>query len=129
MKKTKVVAAIIMNKTGKYYCCQRPDGKSLAGYWEFPGGKIEIGEQPEEALIREIKEELDCTIQIEKEIGKTYHKYEFGLIELNFYICQIIDGYPKNLEHKADKWVNKEELINLEWAPADITAVEYLMAN
>lgn len=129
MEKIEVVAAIIMNSKGKYYCCQRPEGKNLAGYWEFPGGKIEPGEGPKEAVIREIREELACTVKVDEGIGKTCYEYDFGLIELDFYICRIIEGYPKNLEHNDAKWVNKEDLINLEWAPADIAAVECLIAD
>lgn len=129
MEKIEVVAAIIMNSKGQYYCCQRPEEKNLAGYWEFPGGKIEPGEGPKEAVIREIREELACTVKVEKGIGKTCHEYNFGFIELDFYICRIIEGYPKNLEHNDAKWVNKEDLINLEWAPADIAAVECLIAD
>ncbi|GAA0371491.1 (deoxy)nucleoside triphosphate pyrophosphohydrolase [Alkalibacterium iburiense] len=125
MKDIQVVGAIIMDQN-RVLCAQRPRGKSLKLLWEFPGGKIEDRETPEEALIREIKEELGCTITVQSFFDKTSYTYSFGRVHLSTYLCKLKDVQPSLLEHHNLKWLPIEKLQTLEWAPADIPAVDKL---
>lgn len=125
MKEIHVVGAIIIKDT-HILCAQRPKGKSLELLWEFPGGKIEPNETPESALIREISEELGCTIKIQSFFDKTSYTYSFGTVHLSTYLCELKDKEPSLLEHHNLKWLSIEKLQKLEWAPADIPAVQKL---
>lgn len=125
MKNIHVVGAIII-ENNHILCAQRPKGKSLELLWEFPGGKIEPNETPESALIREIKEELDCTIKVSSFFDKTSYTYSFGTVHLSTYLCELKNGKPSLLEHHNLKWLSLEELHSLDWAPADIPAVNKL---
>ena len=121
-----VVGAIIV-KNGKILCAQRGYDKSLAGFWEFPGGKIESGETATQALKREIREELLFEISDEPEkFISTSFESEFGIVNLTTFICYIKKGIPTLTEHIAIKWLKQEELEQLEWAPADIPTVSEL---
>lgn len=121
-----VVGAIIV-KNGKILCAQRGYDKSLAGFWEFPGGKIESGETATQALKREIREELLFEISDEPEkFISTSFEYEFGIVNLTTFICYIKKGITTLTEHIAIKWLKQEELEQLEWAPADIPTVSEL---
>ena len=120
-----VVAAVII-KNGKFLCTQRANTKYLAYKWEFPGGKVEPGEQLEDALIREIKEELGCSISIKKYLLTTEHHYDFGTVKINAFLCQLIDNDPICLEHNKICWLDINELNNLDWAEADLPIVSYL---
>lgn len=125
-KELNVVGAIII-KDGKILCAQRGESKALPNMWEFPGGKIELDETPREALKRELIEELDIKVSVEKTpFDKTTHEYDFGIVHLTTFICELIDGEPQLTEHIAVKWLEPLELKALEWAPADIPAVERL---
>lgn len=130
MKKViKVVGAILIDpKNKKILCAQRGPGRSLANLWEFPGGKIEPGETPREALKRELSEELIVDVDVDKEIFEmTSYEYDFGIVELTTYICHLKLGTPKITEHIAIKWLPNNELDSLNWAPADIPAVRKLI--
>lgn len=117
MKKLEVVAAII-KENEKYFATQRGYGE-FKGWWEFPGGKIENGESKEEALKREIREELATEIEIDRFITTVQFDYpEFHLI-MHCFICHITAGQPQLLEAKAAKWLNKNNLASVEWLPAD----------
>lgn len=117
MKKLEVVAAII-KENEKYFATQRGYGE-FKGWWEFPGGKIENGESKEEALKREIREELATEIEIDRFITTVQFDYpEFHLI-MHCFICHITAGQPQLLETKAAKWLNKNNLASVEWLPAD----------
>lgn len=117
MKKLEVVAAII-KENDKYFATQRGYGE-YKGWWEFPGGKIENGESKEEALKREIREELATEIEIDRFITTVQFDYpEFHLI-MHCFICHITAGQPQLLEAKAAKWLNKNDLASVEWLPAD----------
>ncbi|MFN8672365.1 MAG: (deoxy)nucleoside triphosphate pyrophosphohydrolase [Candidatus Sericytochromatia bacterium] len=128
MKQYEVVAAIIINEN-KILCTQR--GLSKYSYtsekYEFPGGKIDIGETKEEALIREIKEELEMDINIEKEFFTVHHEYPDFKIIMHSFICKSENTQLVLKEHIDFKWLKKEELFQLDWAGADIPIVEKLL--
>lgn len=127
LKKITVVGAILV-EDGKILCAQRGESKSLAYLWEFPGGKIESGESPQEALIRELKEELLIEVDVQSEkFEETSYQYDFGVVNLTTFICLLKKGTPQLTEHIAVKWLEPKELDQLEWAPADMPAVEKLM--
>ena len=121
MKNIKVVAAIIINNK-KIFATQRGYGEFKDG-WEFPGGKIEEGETPEKALIREIKEELDVKINVNKKIDTVEYDYPNFHLSMDCFICNILDGELVLKEHEASKWLTKDELFSVEWLPADLDVV------
>ena len=124
MKKLEVVAAII-KENEKYFATQRGYGE-FKGWWEFPGGKIENGESKEEALKREIREELATEIEIDRFITTVQFDYpEFHLI-MHCFICHITAGQPQLLEAKAAKWLDKNDLASVEWLPADRAVLHFI---
>ena len=124
MKSIEVVAAII-EKDGKYFATQRGYGDFKDG-WEFPGGKVEPDEQPEQAIVREIKEELESTVSIEKFLCTVEHDYpKFHLI-MHCYLCQLEEGNLHLVEHEAAKWLLPEQIDSVDWLPADIKVVNAL---
>lgn len=128
MKKTiNVVGAVIVSE-GTVLCAQRGPG-TLAGLWEFPGGKIEPGESAREALAREIDEELRCVVKVGDEVTTTAHEYDFGIVNLTTFYCDLLDGEPQLTEHAAVRWEKPEHLHLLDWAPADIPAVELIRTD
>jgi 8-oxo-dGTP diphosphatase len=129
MKKIEVVAAVIMNENGDIYCVQRGENSKeyLSKKWEFPGGKIESEETEIAALVREINEELQVkVIPIEKFLI-VEHTYPDFQLTMHTYICKIKNGSPVIGEHINEKWLNKNQLLHLDWAAADIPIVEYLI--
>lgn len=130
MKKTiHVVGAIIENEQQEIFCALRNPQMVLANYWEFPGGKIEQGETPKQALSREILEEFNCTIQVGKQVAVTHHEYEQFFVHLETYKASIIKGTPQNLEHAEARWVPRNQLLDLPFAPADLPSIQKLMAE
>lgn len=123
-----VVGAVII-KDQKILCAQRGETKTLAYKWEFPGGKIEKGETAEEALKREIDEEMKCKIEVLDQIEHTVYEYDFGIVHLTTFYCRLTEGKPILTEHVDMRWLPKEELPQLDWAPADIPAVEKIAAE
>lgn len=121
-----VVAGVITDNE-KILCVQRGPNNILPLKWEFPGGKIESGETPEEALQREIKEEMLCEIEVGSQIDETVYEYDFGIVHLSTYSCKLIEGTPTLTEHAALKWLTPDELRSLDWAPADVPTVRKLM--
>ena len=117
-----VVGAVIV-RDGLVLAAQRGTG-SLAGRWEFPGGKIESGETARAALEREIREELECEVQVGDQVTSTTHEYDFGIVTLTTFFCILIAGTPILTEHVDVGWLPAAELAGLDWAPADIPAVE-----
>ena len=122
MKTVKVVAAIIIHE-GKVFATQRGYGEFKDG-WEFPGGKIEEGETPEQALEREIQEELETKIQVNEKIDTVEYDYPNFHLSMDCFICNIIEGDLVLKEHEAAKWLSKEELYSVNWLPADEGLIE-----
>lgn len=127
MKKIEVVAAVI-SLNDKYLCLQRNKAKFdyISYKWEFPGGKVESGETNKDALIREIKEELDYNIKVGELITIVRHQYPDFHITMHAYLCNAEDNNFKLKEHIDYKWLSKNELENLDWAAADIPIVNIL---
>lgn len=126
MKKQLNVVGGVIVRDGFVLCAQRGLTSALPGMWEFPGGKIEPGESPREALEREILEELHCRVRIGAEVTTTTHEYDFGFVTLTTFYCELIDGIPELTEHAAVLWLRPAELSTLTWAPADVPAVELI---
>lgn len=122
MKTIRVVAAVIKNEN-KIFATARGYGE-FKGQWEFPGGKIEAGETTQEALVREIKEELDTTIQVRGLIDTVEYDYPKFHLSMDCFWCDIVEGELKLLEAESARWLSKEELYDVKWLPADITLVE-----
>ncbi|WP_249872446.1 (deoxy)nucleoside triphosphate pyrophosphohydrolase [Oceanobacillus saliphilus] len=129
MKKDIHVVGAVIIKENKILCAQRGPDKSLPYLWEFPGGKIEAGETPQDALKREINEEMHCEIDIGEQVEHTVYEYDFGIVHLTTYKCKLLEGTPVLTEHAAIEWLSPKELPSLEWAPADIPAIEKLAAE
>ena len=126
-KRIQVVAAVIFHG-GKMYATQRGYG-AWRDYWEFPGGKIEPGETPEEALAREIREELDVRISVLSRLcGVEYDYPEFHL-SMQCFRCRIDEGEPKLLEHEAARWLGRDELDSVNWLPADLEILPEIAAQ
>lgn len=117
MKTVNVVAAIIINNN-KVFATQRGYGEFKDG-WEFPGGKIESGETPQEALVREIKEELDTEIEIKDFLKTVEYDYPKFHLSMDCFYCRIKSGELVLKEHEAAKWLTVETLDSVEWLPAD----------
>ena len=127
LKQINVVGAVIV-RDGQILCAQRGPKGSLGGMWEFPGGKIEAGETPREALIREIDEELHCEVTVGDEVTTTSYEYDFGIVTLTTFWCQLVSGTPTLTEHAEVRWLSPAEMDQLAWAPADVPAVEIIQA-
>lgn len=118
MKTVNVVAAILQHQN-KVFATQRGYG-DMKGGWEFPGGKIEYGETPQEALVREIKEELDVMIQVGDLFETVEYDYPQFHLTMQCYLCRIIEGEIVLHEHQSAKWLGKETINSVEWLPADV---------
>jgi len=126
MKKEIFVVGAVIIDNGKILCAQRGPNKHLPYKWEFPGGKVELGETPQEALKRELFEEMKCEIEIGEKIDSTVYEYEFAIIHLTTYYCKLISGKPTLSEHLEIKWLLPNEIKDLDWAPADIPTIDKL---
>ncbi len=120
-----VVCALIEDESGRLLLAQRPSGKHLAGLWEFPGGKIEAGESPQAALVREIAEELGCAATLVAELTPVTHAYEKITVRLIPFRARFTDpaAKPETREHAALRWVEKDEIGALPMPAADTPIV------
>lgn len=124
MKTINVVATIII-KDNKIFATQRGYGEFKDG-WEFPGGKVEQGEAPENAIVREIKEELDTVIEVKEYFDTVEYDYPNFHLSMKCYICTVVSGKLELLEHEAAKWLDKDSLDSVAWLPADLGLVDKL---
>lgn len=124
-----VVAGLIHDERGHLLVCRRPAGKHLAGKWEFPGGKVEPGEQPAEALVRELREELEITVVPGDSLTPVVHDYGRGPIRLIPLLCRISAGVPHPHEHDEIRWCTPGELQQLDLAEADLPILAEWMAR
>jgi 8-oxo-dGTP diphosphatase len=127
MKKVKVVAAIIVDDN-KVFATQRGYG-DFKGGWEFPGGKIELGETPQEALVREIKEELETEIEVGELFDIVEYDYPTFHLSMNCYLCTIKSGDLVLTEHKASRWLTKDTIHTVNWLPADQGLIQKLTTH
>ena len=125
MKTILVVAVVLIDRDGRVLLSQRPSGKSMAGLWEFPGGKVENGEVPEEALIRELREELgiDTWCSCLAPLSFASHSYEDFHLLMPVFVCRKWVGSPTPMEGQALKWVNRDKLKDYPMPPADIPII------
>mgnify|MGYP003038392211 CR=1 FL=1 len=127
MKTINVVAAVIVHD-GKVFATQRGYGEFVGG-WEFPGGKVEAGETPEQALVREIREELETTVSVDSFVYQVEYDYPAFHLSMGCYMCSIVEGHLHLLEHSAAKWLGAANLRSVDWLPADIEVVNALEAK
>ena len=128
MKQIEVVAAIIHDDHGRIFATQRGYGE-WKDYWEFPGGKIEAGETAEEALRREIWEELETRIAVENLVETVEWDYPQFHLTMHCYLCHVESGHLELKEHEAAKWLSKDEIESVNWLPADWALVRKLKYN
>lgn len=124
---THVTAAIITNQDNDILICQRGAGGSCEYLWEFPGGKVEPGETPEQCIVRECQEELKIKITVQVVYAETVHQYPEQELAFTFFKARLVSGTPHLGVHKQIKWVKPEELTNYEFCPADVEIVERLI--
>ena len=124
LKRIEVVAAIIRDGD-KIFATQRGYG-DYKDWWEFPGGKVEAGETPEEALVREIQEELNTTINVDRFLTTVDWDYPKFHLTMHCYLCTIAEGELTLLEHEAAKWLTMDTIDEVNWLPADVLVVEAL---
>ena len=132
MKKITVSAAVILHTNPQTHkkeilATQRGYG-DFKGGWEFPGGKIESGETPEECIVREIREELAVEVKAEKIIGVVEYDYPAFHLTMHCLLCSVVSGDLKLLEHEDAKWVTLENLYSLDWLPADRLILDRLLS-
>ena len=128
MKQIEVVAAIIHDGEGRIFATQRGYG-DYKDYWEFPGGKMESGEMPEKALRREIWEELETRIVVERLVKTVEWDYPQFHLTMHCYWCHVESGQLTLKEHEAARWLNKEQLYSVDWLPADRSLIEILKTH
>lgn len=117
MKTVHVVAALIVHD-GRIFATQRGYGE-WKGYWEYPGGKVEPGETPQEALVREIREELATEIEVERHVTTVEWDYPAFHLSMRCYLCSVVSGTLTLLEHEAAAWLDRRHLRSVNWLPAD----------
>jgi 8-oxo-dGTP diphosphatase len=128
----RVVAAALFDAAGRVLIAQRPEGKHMAGWWEFPGGKVAEGESDSDALLRELREELGVEVRPEFEVARLQHEYPDRVVDLVLWRSRLLDGVPRGLDGQALKWVECRSLGNERLLPADapfVTALQLLSSS
>jgi 8-oxo-dGTP diphosphatase len=126
----KQVVAALMVRGEEILCCQRTEYQALPLKWEFPGGKIEAGEEPPQALQRELEEELGVRAEVGSEVAKLQHHYQNGnAVELHFFVVEKYEGEMQNRIFREIRWVNRRELPALDFLDADRTLVKQIAAG
>lgn len=131
MKTIRVVAAVIVrekNNQKQIFATQRGYGE-LKGGWEFPGGKIEAGETPQDALVREINEELDARINVGELLDTIEYDYPAFHLSMDCFLCELAADHLELKEHEDAKWLTIEELDSVDWLPADVTLVDKIRVS
>lgn len=123
-----VVCGVIENSAGQFLACLRPEGKHLGGLWELPGGKVDPGESPVSALVRELREELAVEITVGRPLSPVIWHYEATTIHLRPFFCTIIAGELRALEHERLLWCAPADFPQLTWAAADVPVLEEIEA-
>lgn len=126
MKTVNVVAAVIgdeLERPSRIFATQRGYGEYKDG-WEFPGGKVEPGETPEQALVREIREELDTEIEVGPYIDTIEYDYPAFHLSMRCYLCRVVSGGLELKEHEAARWLTSDTMDSVDWLPADVTIVD-----
>ncbi|WP_454061791.1 (deoxy)nucleoside triphosphate pyrophosphohydrolase [Candidatus Nitrospira salsa] len=126
MKPHVQVGAALIAQDGYYLITQRKPGVHLGGFWEFPGGKCQDGESLEDCVSREVLEELDIEVSQPIHFMTNHHEYLEKIVELSFFECSIISGFPKTVECAAFSWVKPENFSEFEFPPADIPVINML---
>ena len=124
-----VVAGGIIWQDDHLLAALRPQGKPMAGYWEFPGGKVEAGETPQQALVREIREEMNAAITVERLVTTVEYDYETFHLSMDCFLAHLEDGRYQLLEHSAAQWVDASSADSVAWLPADVKVIEALKAQ
>lgn len=124
-----VVCGVIRNEKGEYLACLRPVGKHLGGLWEFPGGKVDPGESPGRALVRELREELDIEVEVGQPLAPVIWEYSERSIRLLPYFCTITGGELRALEHEALRWCHPGQFLEIPWSDADVPILRELIAT
>ena len=128
MKQIRVVAAVIRDNSqgeDRIFATARGYGE-FKGWWEFPGGKIEPGESPEQALVREIREELTASIRVDRYLTTVESDYPDFHLSMDCFCCSLAQGQLELLEHEAARWLHREDLDQVDWLPADVLVAEAL---
>ncbi|MBQ9463652.1 MAG: (deoxy)nucleoside triphosphate pyrophosphohydrolase [Lachnospiraceae bacterium] len=124
-KKTIRVTAAVIHEDGRIFATQRGYG-DYKDWWEFPGGKIEPGESPEECVVREIREELSATVAVERKICTVEWDYPKFHLSMDCFFCRVAEGELRLLEHKAARWLSRDETDSVHWLPSDVEVLEKL---
>ena len=124
-----IVTAAVITRDDRVLVTRRKKDSHLGGQWEFPGGKMEPGESPEESLVRELQEELGVEIEVAHILEVVFHRYPERDVLLLFYSCELLDGEPWPVDVEEVAWVSRPELPHLDWVPADVPFVDWLVES
>jgi 8-oxo-dGTP diphosphatase len=125
MKRIEVAAAVLIEQN-RVFAAQRGEEGPLGLKWEFPGGKLEDGESPTEAVVRELREELATTVEVDRLLLTVQHQYPWFHITMHALLCRRVEGDLNLTEHVQARWLEKEELYSVDWAEADLPIVQVL---
>jgi 8-oxo-dGTP diphosphatase len=122
-----LVTAALIEKEGRYLVAQRPPGDWMEGHWEFPGGKVEPGEDPRRGLAREVREELGIEVDVGDIEEVLFHQYPGRAVVLLFFKCLLLDGAPNGLEGQDLRWASPDEMSKMPFLPADVPLIARLL--